>query len=280
MKSIVYADGEWHSGDARLTGPMHHAFWKASAVFDGGRSLGGLAPDLDLHCARAVASARAIRLKPPLTGAEVHEVCVEAIARFPRDAELYVRPMFYAAEGSVVPDPDSTRFTLAVYEAPLPTQGFSACLSSKRRPARDMAPTDAKAICLYPNSYLAIMEAQDRGFDNAVVLDSNGNVAEFANANLWIGQDGVAVTPAANGTFLNGITRQRVIALLRADGIAVIEKAITFADVVAADEVFNSGNFGKLTPVARLEGRELQPGPIYQRARELYFDYAKGFNVV
>jgi len=279
MKPVVYADGEWLSGDAKLIGPMNHAFWKASAVFDGGRSLGGLAPDLDLHCARVVVSARAIRLKPPLASPEIHEICVEAIARFPPDAELYVRPMFYAAEGSVVPDPDSTRFTLAVYEAALPRQGFSACLSSKRRPARDMAPTDAKAICLYPNSYLAIMEAQDRGFDNAVVLDCNANVAEFTNANLWIGKDGVAMTPAINGTFLNGITRQRVIALLRADGIEVIERAITFAEVLAADEVFNTGNFAKLTPVTRLEDRELQPGPIYQRAHELYFEYAKGFRV-
>src|SRR3546814_6001125 len=72
-----------------------------------------------------------------------------------------------------------------------------------------MAPTDAKASCLYPNSARALNEASKRGFDNAVVLDALGNVAELATANLWIAKDGVAVTPAPNGTFLNGITKQR-----------------------------------------------------------------------
>ena len=280
MTAIVYADGEWLPGDAALTGPMHHAFWKASAVFDGGRSLGGLAPDLDRHCERAVASARALRLKPPLTPREVYEICLEGIRKFAADAELYVRPMFYAAEGMVLPDPYSTRFTLAVHEAPLPSSGFTACRSSRRRPARDMAPTDAKAACLYPNSYLAILDARERGFDNAVVLDPNGNVAEFANANLWFSKDGVAYTPAVNGTFLNGITRQRVAELLRADGVEVVERAITFDEVLAADEVFNTGNFGKLVPVTRIEDHEVQPGPIYARARALYFEFAKDFSVL
>ncbi len=280
MGSIVYADGEWQSGDVKLTGPMDHAFWKASAVFDGGRSISRLAPDLDLHCARAVSSAAAIRLKPPLSSSQVFDICREAISRFPPEAELYLRPMFYAAQGSVLPDPESTQFALAVYDAPLPQNGFTVCLSTRRRPARDMAPTNAKATCLYPNSYLAIMEARDRGFDNAIVLDCNGNVAEFANANLWIAKGGVAVTPAINGTFLNGITRQRLITLLRSDGIEVQERALSFDEVLHADEVFNSGNFSKLLPVTRVEGRELQSGPIYRRARQLYFDYAQGAQVL
>src|SRR3546814_17101961 len=86
-----------------------------------------------------------------------------------------------------------------------------------------MAPTDAKASCLYPNSARALNEASKRGFDNAVVLDALGNVAELATANLWIAKDGVAVTPAPNGTFLNGITKQRAMQLLTAAGIEVRE---------------------------------------------------------
>ena len=160
-------------------------------------------------------------------------------------------------------------------EMPAPGQ-MSVCLSSFRRPAPDMAPTDAKASCLYPNSARALMEAAKRGFDNAVVLDPDNNVAELATANIWIGKDGVAHTPAANGTFLNGVTRQRVAALFRAAGIEVEERTITWDEVMAADEVFTTGNLSKVMPITRVEDRELQPGPLFRRAREMYWEFAHG----
>src|SRR3546814_19681013 len=114
-----------------------------------------------------------------------------------------------------------------------------------------MAPTDAKASCLYPNSARALTEATRRGFGNAVVLDALGNVAELATANIWIAKDGVAITPAPNGTFLNGLTRQRVMRLLRAAGIEVREACVTWPAVLAADEVFSPGNYGRGVPIAR-----------------------------
>ena len=117
-------------------------------------------------------------------------------------------------------------------------------------------------------------EAGSKGFANAVMLDPDGKVAEFANANVWIAKDGVARTPVPNGTFLNGLTRQRVMQLLRDDGVEVEEASLTFEDILEADEVFNTGNFAKVMPCTRVEDRELQPGPIYQRARRLYFEYA------
>ena len=94
-------------------------------------------------------------------------------------------------------------------------QGFSACFSSFARSWSNMAPTDAKASCLYPNGQRAIRDAANRGFDNAIMLDGDGNIAEFATSNLWIAKNGVVSTPVDNGTFLNGITRRRVLALLR-----------------------------------------------------------------
>ena len=79
-----------------------------------------------------------------------------------------------------------------------------------------------------------------------------------------------------NGTFLNGITRQRVIRLLRTAGVEVHERTMTFQDVLDADEVFSTGNYGKVMPITRVEGRDLQPGPIYTRARSLYWSFAHG----
>jgi len=275
MKALTYIDGIWHEGNPPLLGSMSHATWLSSIVFDGARAFEGCTPDLDRHCERVIRSARSMGLGPMLTAREVEELARDGVARFPRGAELYIRPMFFAEQGWIAPLPESTRFALAVYEAPLPSpKGFSACLSSYRRPAPNMAPTDAKASCLYPNSGRAIGEATGRGFDNAIVLDPEGHVAEFATANLFFVKDGVVHTPAANGTFLAGVTRHRVIQLLRDAGLIVHERSVTFQEVLDADEVFSSGNHGKVLPVTRLEKRDLQPGPVYTRARALYWDFA------
>jgi branched-chain amino acid aminotransferase len=119
-------------------------------------------------------------------------------------------------------------------------------------------------------------DARSRGFDNAVMLDAVGMVAELATANIWYVKDGEAHTPIPNGTFLNGITRQRIIKLLRRAGIKVHERAIPWRDFLEADEVFSTGNYAKTMPITRVEGRNLQPGPIHQKARDLYWAYAHG----
>lgn len=276
MAGVFFYDGQWLDESPKLTGPMDHAFWMSSVVFDGARSFDGMVPDLDLHCERLIGSAEAMLLAPKLTAGEITELSRQAVRKFPKQAELYIRPMFFATEGFLTPEPDSTTFVLAVYESPLPEfSGIKVCLSTRRRPARDMAPTDAKASCLYPNTARALREASGRGFDNCIVLDANGNVAELASANVWIVKDGVAMTPAINGTFLNGITRQRMIQLFTDDGIRVEETTITFDDVMDADEVFSSGNYGKITPIVQVEDRDLQQGPLTKKARALYWDYAK-----
>jgi branched-chain amino acid aminotransferase len=135
-------------------------------------------------------------------------------------------------------------------------------------------PVDAKAACLYPNNARALVDARRRGFDNALVRDMLGNIAELASANVFLAKDGVVLTPAPNGTFLDGVTRRRVIALLRADGVGVVEKSLTYADFAGADEIFSTGNFGKVLPVIRIDERLLEPGPFYRRARALYWEFA------
>jgi branched-chain amino acid aminotransferase len=99
-------------------------------------------------------------------------------------------------------------------------------------------------------------------------------VAEFATANLFMVREGVVSTPAVNGTFLNGVTRQRVLALLRLDGFVVLERDIEPEDLLDADEIFSTGNHQKVMPVRRFEDRELIYGPVARRARALYWDYA------
>jgi len=280
MDAVFFHGGKWYDEQPMLIGPMNHAFWMSSVVFDGARGMRGLVPDVEEHSARLINSANNMMLAPDMEAGEIAELCREGVRRLPKNIECYIRPMYFAREGFLVPEADSTEFVLAVYDNPIPPEGpFKVCMSSQRRPARDMAPTTAKASCLYPNTSLALADAAKRGFDNAVVLDPNGNVAEFLSANLWIVRDGVAFTPAINGTFLNGVTRQRTIELLRSEGVEVVEGTLTVDDVRQADEIFSSGNHAKIRAVTQFEDRELQPGPIGRRAKELYFEYAQDFSV-
>ena len=276
MAAIFWHDGKWYEdGQPKLLGPMDHAMWMASVAFDGARGFDGCAPDLDRHCARLIDSTRKMLLEPTMAAEEVEALCREALRRLPRELPTYIRPMFYAMRGFVAPEPESTTFALAVYASPMPEpEGMACCFSSYRRPARDAAPTDAKASCLYPNMQRALVEASRRGFDNAITFDAAANVAELATANLWIARDGVAMTPVCNGTFLNGITRQRVIQLLRDDGTEVRETTLTREDILEADEVFSTGNYGKVLPITRVEDRHYQTGRVYQRARALYVEFA------
>jgi branched-chain amino acid aminotransferase len=273
---LTYFNGQWNEGNVPLFGAMDHSVWLGSSVFDGARSIRGHMADLQLHLQRVIRSASALGLRCPLTVEEMEALVREGVAKFPADAELYIRPLVFGREGFLVPLPEHSGFALTLFDAPMPAfSGFSACLSRLRRPDPSMAPTDAKASALYANTTRAIREASARGFDNAVVVDSHGNVAEFATSNLFlVTPAGQVVTPVANGTFLAGITRARVIALLAEAGVQVEERTVHPDELETAVEIFNTGNYGKVTPCIRYESRALAIGPVATLARERYLAYS------
>ena len=277
-RTWTWIDGDWREGNVAIVGPRTHAMWLGSSVFDGARAFEGVTPDLDRHYARVNRSATALGLRPTMEVDTMLGLTAEGRKKFDPAAALYIRPMYWAEEGgymSVPADPDSTRFCLCLYETPMPEpKGFSLTISPFRRPTVECMPTDAKAGCLYPNNGRAIMEAKSRGFENALVRDMLGNVAETATSNVFMVKDGIVLTPAPNGSFLNGVTRQRVIGLLRDAGVEVRETALAVADFLDADEIFSTGNYSKVVPVTRIEERELQPGPVHNKARRLYWEWA------
>ena len=280
-KTWTWYDGEWLEGNPPLIGPRSHAFWLGTSVFDGARAFEGVTPDLDRHCARVNRSALAVGLEPTMRDEEILELAREGLKFFDRDAALYIRPSYWGEHDHpdlvIGADPASTRFAMTLWEAPmLEPKGLSVTLSRFRRPTLECMPTDAKASCLYPNNARSAREARAKGFDNAMVLDLLGNVAELASANVFMVKDGVALTPAANGTFLAGITRARVIDLLRRAGTPVVEKTLRVEDFAEADEMFSTGNYTKVMPIVRFEDRLMEPGPVYRLARRLYWEFAHG----
>lgn len=270
---LTYMDGVWAEGNVAVMGAMDHSVWLGSSVFDGARAVKGHFPDLRLHLARAIRSADYLGLTCPFSLDELENLCRDGAKRFPADAELYIRPLIFGTEGLLIPT--KSGFALSLFDAALPAfTGFSACLATQQRPDPLMAPTDAKASCLYPNTTRALRDAKNRGFENAVVCDAQGNVAEFATANLFfVSRDGELVTPIPNGTFLSGITRARVIDLLQQQGVNVVQRSVLPEELLVAREIFNTGNFGKVMPCTRYENHEMPIGEITQLARRLYLAF-------
>ncbi|QYF93838.1 branched-chain amino acid aminotransferase [Massilia sp. PAMC28688] len=274
---LTYYQGSWAEGNVPLYGAMDHSLWLGSSVFDGARAIAGRLPDLRPHLARVVQSAERLGLRCPVTVEEMEALSREGVARFAPDADLYIRPLVFGREGFLIPEAQHSGFALTLFDAPMPPfTGFAACLSPLRRPDANMAPTDAKASALYANSTRVLREAKTRGFDNAVVRDSAGAVAEFATSNLFlVTASGAVVTPVPNGTFLAGITRARVLRLLAEAGVAVEERTVQPAELDTALEIFSTGNYGKVTPCVRYEERTLPIGPVATLARERYLAFTE-----
>lgn len=274
----TWADGRWHDGDRAVITAADHGAWQGTMVFDGARAFEGVTPDLDLHCARIIRSVQAMGMTPPVSAAEIEAIILEGVRRYPAGAHLYLRPMMWSRDCSpafVDPLPDSTAFVVCIEDIPMSDPGpMTLTVSPYRRPRPDMALTEAKAGCLYANNGRIVAEARRRGFANALSLDVEDHVAETAMTNVFLVRDGVVFTPVPNGMFLAGVTRARVIGLLRGDGVEVVEASLDVADFAAADEIFTTGNANKVMPVTRFEHRDLPSTAMAARARALYWDFA------
>ncbi len=275
----TYVDGAWHDGDAPIMRAADHGAWLGTTVFDGARHVDGMAPDLLAHCTRVNRSAEALMIRPTVTAEEMVEITWEGLKRYPPGTPVYIRPMYWAIQSghmAIVPKDTETGFAICLEEIPMAAPEAASRLTTTQfhRPILADNVTNAKAGCLYPNNARMLSEALSKGYDNALVADAMGNVAETATANIFMARDGVVFTPVANGTFLSGITRARHIKNLRADGMEVRETVLSFQDFREADEVFMSGNLNKVTPVTEFDGTHYQIGPIARKARELYWDWA------
>ncbi len=281
--SIIHTwfNGQWHKGNVPILGAADHATWLGTLVFDGARRFEGLTPDLDRHCERVNRSALTLGLTPTLTTEAIVALAREGLEAIPGDESVYIRPMYWSVEGEdfnpVAADGESTAFALCLESAPMPAADATQTLTRTQfcRPTLASATVDAKAACLNPNNARMLREANRKGFHNALVCDALGNVAETATTNVFMVRDGEVFTPVPNGTFLNGITRQRVMAVLQADGVVVHQQTLTPADFAQADEVFLTGNMSKVTQVTALDDVHYEAGPIGRRARELYWDWSR-----
>jgi branched-chain amino acid aminotransferase len=276
---VIWMDGEmvpWRQAKVHV---LTHALHYASAVFEGARAYNGNIFKLTKHSERLVASGRMLGFEIPWSIDEIDRACEDTLnANGILDG--YVRPIAWRGSEMMGVSAQATRIHLAIaawqwgsyFNEEVKKNGIRLKTSPWRRPPPECAPVHAKASGLYMICTLSKHTMEAAGYDDALMLDYRGLIAEATGANIFfVMPDDRLHTPTPD-CFLNGITRQTVIELARARGIEVVERAIRPEDMAAAREVFLTGSAAEVTPVGVIDHHRFTPGEI---TRLMVEDYAR-----
>ena len=269
MDGWIWYDGKlvpWRDATLHV---LTHALHYASCVFEGERVYGGEIFKLRAHTDRLIKSAKILGFDLPYSADEIDAACKET-AKANNIDDGYVRPVAWRGSEQMGVSAPGTKIHVAIAVWPWPsyfspdarTKGISMKTSSWRRPAPDTAPVHAKASGLYMICTMSKHQAEAAGFDDALMLDWKGRVAEGTGANIFVMfADGKINTPPPD-CFLDGITRQTVIELAKKRGYEVVERHIEPTELKNAMEIFVTGTAAEVTPVGRIDDLTFTVGPI------------------
>ena len=240
---------------------------------------------LEDHVKRLFYSASVMGMKISFTEKELIDACVRTV----KDNEVkscYIRPLAYFGYGkmglSTIGAPVDVGIAVWPWGAYLGEEGINngvgIKLSPFTRPSKEVMPTNAKVTGNYANSTLAKMDALTTGYEDALLLDKNGFVAECSGENIFFVKDGVLITPPLENC-LDGITRKSIMQLAKDMGVKVEEKQVRKEEIWSMDECFMTGTAAELTPVATLDKKPIgpgKPGPITKKLQEKYFAVIRG----
>lgn len=257
---------------------LSHGLHYASLVFEGVRVYNGRIFKLVEHTARLFNSAEILGIKIPYTQAQINDGCREMVA-VSKLANAYIRPFAWRGSEMMAVSAQKTRIhtAIAVWEWPsyftpeARLRGLRLAWAPYKRPSPETEPVHAKASGLYMICTISKHAVEDKGYDDALMLDYRGRIAESTGSNIFLVQNGEIHTPDPD-CFLNGITRQTVIELAKARGLKVHERAIMPEELAKTQEIFLTGTAAEVTPVSEIEGHKFTVGPI---TRALMEDYDK-----
>jgi branched-chain amino acid aminotransferase len=277
-EGALWYDGALVPWKSATTHVLTHGLHYGSCVFEGERIYGGHIYKLEEHTARLFESARIFGMKIPYTEEQISEATRQAAAS-QNILDGYIRPVAFRGSEMMAVSAQNTRTHVAIAAWQWPSyfdpkeklKGIRLDISEWRRPAPDTAPTKAKAAGLYMICTLSKHAAESRGYADALMLDYRGYVAEATGANIFFVKDGALITPTAD-CFLNGITRQAVIALARARQIPVVERHIELPELEGFTECFITGTAAEVTPVAEIGPYKFKPAHITETLMNDYSD--------
>ena len=274
-------------------GVMTHALHYGTACFEGIRGNWNEEKGqvylfrLREHYQRLADSCRIINIKPTYTVEEMCQLTIELVQRSGYREDVYVRPVAYKSSqalGVRLHDLDDDFFVFLIPWGPYLDSdgGIRCCVSSWRRIGDNMIPPRAKITGLYVNSALAKSEAMENGFDEAILLNSDGNVSEGSGENIFLVLDGKLVTPGCFDNILMGVTRDTVIRLAQEEmGIETEERHVGRSELYVARECFMTGTAAHVTPVLEIDHRKVGDGgigPLTKQIQQLYFEVIYGRN--
>ena len=246
---------------------LSHGLHYASGVFEGERAYGGNIFKLRAHTERLIASGRILGFEIPYSAEEIDAACRQVLAAN-NLVEAYVRPIAWRGTEQLSVSAQATKIHLAIATWAWPNlfgenrmKGVRLGIGEWKRPHPETAPSAAKAAGLYMIGTLSKHKAESQGFEDALMLDWRGQVAEGTGANIFFVIDGELHTPTSD-CFLNGITRRTVISIAHRQQIKVVERAIFPDEMQRADEVFLAGTAAEVTPVRQIGDLTFSPGPI------------------
>ncbi len=285
----IWQDGRLVDWDAARVHVLSHGLHYAYSIFEGIRLFdtpsGPAVFRLDEHLERFVNSARIYRMRLPYTTAQLREATLDLI-RANGLGEAYIRPIAFSGYGVMGLDPANAPIEVAIAMwawGPLLGQdgvdkGIRATVSSWTRIDSRALPPQAKCAANYANSALAKMEARAGGYDEALLLNDKGMVAEACGENIFKVKNGIVSTPPASSGILRGITRDTVMRIVNEAGITFQRTDFTREDLFTADELFLAGTAAGLTPVREVDGRPIGTGafPVTRRLQARYDELVHG----
>ncbi|GHF30982.1 branched-chain amino acid transaminase [Streptomyces griseoluteus] len=290
----VFHQGEFARARDVTLGPGTQGLHYGTGVFEGIRSYAAADGDEALlfkakeHYERLHASCRLLRLDLPYSPDELVEVSRELVRRNGLTGDAYLRPLVYklALEPGTPFGVRLSGVSTSVTILAMPmgdysrAEGIRCAVSSWRRVPDASLPARAKITGAYANNALAVDEATAAGYDDAIMLNQGGSVAEASTANVFVVRSGEVATPGPDSDILLGLTRAAVMRIIADEtGVSVTERAVPRSELHTADEVFLTGTGCQIVPVTEIDGRPVgdgTPGPLTTRVREVYRRAVRG----
>ena len=275
---FIWLDGRFVKWNQAKLHVLSHGLHYASCVFEGARIYNGKIFKLNEHTKRLFFSSKILGFKLPYKEKVINKAC-EQIVKKQKIKNGYLRPFAWRGSEMMAISAQNTTIHVAIATWEMSTyfdkgkkfNGIKLKTSKWIRPPSNTAPIQAKAAGLYMICTLSKHIAEKKGFDDSLMLDSNGYVAESTGANIFFVKNNKLYTPIAD-CFLNGITRQTVIKLAKKNNIKIIEKRILPRELLKADEIFLTGTAVEITPISQIDNKKFNVGEITKKLISLFSD--------
>jgi branched-chain amino acid aminotransferase len=279
---VIWQDGRLVPWKDAKTHVLTHGLHYGSCVFEGQRMYGGTVYKLKEHTDRLFTSAQTLGMKIPFTREEINQACID-VCKANNIVDGYLRPVAFRGSEMMAVSAQNTTIHVAIACWPWASyfnpeeklKGIRLDFARYKRPSPETEPVHAKAAGLYMICTLCKHEAEAKGYADAMFLDYRGYISEATGANVFFIQDGVVHTPIPD-CFLNGITRQSVIAIARARGLSVIERHIRPEELADFTECFLTGSAAEVTPVSEIGPYRFKPGALTEQLMLAYSDEVRG----